>query len=188
MWSGREVRGWGLGCRDKEGLLGTIRGVVAPWPCAEHIYIDFRAWDWHLGAVRRPPACCYVLCLFNFGSFSSFARPIHFFFLYCVLWVHNKLSRNCISEINSFMYVNRLLQWARDPNIAHIAARIGEVCLWQGFWPVGGRGLIMLGLFNYGQKSVCSRLKWNFQQQDVNSLYAVSSGLNESVGGYLRHC
>lgn len=80
MWSGREVRGWGLGCRDKEGLLGTIRGVVAPWPCAEHIYIDFRAWDWHLGAVRRPPACCYVLCLFNFGSFSSFARPIHFFF------------------------------------------------------------------------------------------------------------
>lgn len=28
MWSGREVRGWGLGCRDKEGLLGTIRGHV----------------------------------------------------------------------------------------------------------------------------------------------------------------
>lgn len=27
-------------------------------------------------------------------------------------WVHNKLSRNCISEINSFACVNRLLHWA----------------------------------------------------------------------------
>lgn len=135
-------------------------------------------------------AASLLLCTlpFQFRLVFLVCSPHSLFFLYCVLWVHNKLSRNCISEINSFMYVNRLLQWARDPNIAHIAARIGEVCLWQGFWPVGGRGLIMLGLFNYGQKSVCSRLKWNFQQQDVNSLYAVSSGLNESVGGYLRHC
>lgn len=62
-------------------------------------------------------ACVGRQLVVMYFGFSISARFPHFhvffwFFLpfYCVLWVHNKLSRNCISEINSFMYVNRLLQ------------------------------------------------------------------------------
>jgi len=152
--------------------VGASRGVVAPWPCAQHIYIDFRAWDWHLGAMRRPPACCYVLWLFNFGSFSSFARPIHFFFIvFCgctINWAEiasAKLTVSC--TLIDFCSVPGPTTFHFPLSTCHIhipgVSASGEVGLWQWLRQVGGSGPIRLGLFNYGQKSVWCRLKWNFQ-------------------------
>lgn len=80
--------------RQGRGKQGRVRGVqggwVAPWPCAEHIYIDFRAWDWHLGA-RACVGRQLVVMDFGFSISARFPRllahslssPLFFFIVFC---------------------------------------------------------------------------------------------------------
>lgn len=63
----------------------------------------------------RPRLVFSYYCRFYYVVVVVIAAAVVVVVVQC-LWVHNKLSRNCISKINSFACVNRLLHWATAGN------------------------------------------------------------------------